>query len=64
MEIKEAKEIIKTGLAWANWTDEQKEAMGLAYTAMVNVENIKSFCIDCNGDERAIQSYEILDLIK
>lgn len=64
MEIKEAKEILKAGLAWANWTDEQKEAMRLAYTAMVDVENVKSFCIDCDGDERAIQPYEILDLLR
>ncbi|MEC0341990.1 MULTISPECIES: hypothetical protein [Bacillus] len=30
MNLKEAKEIIQAGFAWANWTEEQKEAMKLA----------------------------------
>lgn len=30
MDLKEAKEIIQTGLVWAKWTDDQKDAMRLA----------------------------------
>lgn len=58
MDIKEAKEIIKAGFTWANWTEEQKEAMKIAYKSMVAIEDIKGFCIDCDGDRRAIQPYE------
>jgi hypothetical protein len=64
VEIKEAKEIIKAGLAWASWTEEQREAMKVALIAMIDVESIKDFCINCDGDERKIQPYEILDLLK
>ncbi|MEK3955680.1 hypothetical protein [Psychrobacillus sp. FSL K6-1464] len=38
MELKEAKEILRAGFAWANWTKEQKEAIELAYEAMEKVE--------------------------
>jgi transcription termination factor Rho len=38
MELKEAKEIIEAGVAWANWTEEQKEAMKVAWNAMNKVE--------------------------
>ncbi|PAD70856.1 hypothetical protein CHH83_01260 [Bacillus sp. 7586-K] len=41
MEIKEAKEFLRAGFAWANWTDEQREAMKVAYTSMVNIEKIE-----------------------
>lgn len=54
MKIKEAKEVIRAGLAWANWTEEQKKAMEIAYKSMSDVEEIKSHCINCDGDERAI----------
>jgi hypothetical protein len=64
MEIKEAKEVLSAGFAWANWTDKQREAMRIAYKSMVAVEEIRKHCINCDGDERAIQPYEILDLIK
>lgn len=64
MEIKRAKEILSAGFAWADWTDEQREAMKVAYIAMVDKENIKKFCIDCDRNERTIQPHEILDLIK
>lgn len=41
MEIKEAKEILRAGYAWANWTAEQKEAMKIAYDSMELVEKLK-----------------------
>ena len=34
MEYKKAIEIIQTGLAWANWTNEQKEAFLIAEEAV------------------------------
>lgn len=34
MKLKEARHIIHAGLAWANWTDEQREAMNLALSYM------------------------------
>jgi DNA-binding FadR family transcriptional regulator len=40
MELKEAKEIIRAGLAWANWTDEQKEAMRIALESIDKVEQL------------------------
>lgn len=42
MEIKEAQEIIRAGLAWANWTDEQKEAMRMAIESMDKVKELDS----------------------
>lgn len=41
MGIKEAKEIIRAGFAWAGWTDEQKEAFKLAYESIDNAEQLK-----------------------
>lgn len=38
MEIKEAKQIMGAGLAWANWTGEQREAMKIAYKSMTKIE--------------------------
>ena len=38
MEIKEAKEILKAGLAWANWTEEQTKAVTVAYLSMLQME--------------------------
>ncbi|TWJ95210.1 hypothetical protein [Bacillus licheniformis] len=43
MELKEAKEIIKAGCAWANWTDEQKEAMKLAIDCIDNQMKSENF---------------------
>ena len=63
MKIKEAKEIIRAGVAWANWTEEQKQAMEIAYKSLSDVEEIKSHCINCDGDERSVQPHEILDII-
>ncbi|TKI60074.1 hypothetical protein FC756_19840 [Lysinibacillus mangiferihumi] len=36
METQRAKEIIRAGLSWADWTDEQKEAFKVAYDAIDN----------------------------
>lgn len=38
MDNKEAKEIIEAGFAWANWTEEQKQAFKIAYEAINKVE--------------------------
>jgi hypothetical protein len=38
MDGKEAKEIIKAGFAWSNWTEEQREAFKLAYNAIDKAE--------------------------
>lgn len=38
MDTKEAKEIIKVGFEWANWTDEQKKAFEMAYNAIGKAE--------------------------
>lgn len=48
MIAKEAKEIIRAGFAWANWTDEQKEAFKLAYEAIEKAEQVEK--ILCCGD--------------
>jgi hypothetical protein len=64
VEIKEAKEILKAGAAWANWTDEQRKAMQIAYKSMCDVESVREFCTHCDADERSIQPFEVLDLIK
>lgn len=42
MEIKEAKEIIQAGFAWANWTDEQKEAFKVAWECMTKCQQQES----------------------
>jgi predicted type IV restriction endonuclease len=34
MELKEAREIIRAGIAWADWTEEQKEAMRTALSCL------------------------------
>lgn len=46
MDANEAKEIIKVGFAWANWTDEQKQAFKLAYEALDKVESAKEIFKD------------------
>lgn len=38
MEIKEAIKIIQAGLAWANWTEEQKDAMNTAIEALSQIQ--------------------------
>lgn len=42
MEIKEAKEIIEAGLIWANWTEEQREALNIALDSMNKMEELSS----------------------
>ena len=42
MERKEAKEIIKAGFEWANWTNEQREAFHVAYQSMEQLERLES----------------------
>lgn len=39
MNIKEAQKIIRAGLAWANWTDEQQTAMKMALMALAVQED-------------------------
>lgn len=41
LDSKEAKEIIRAGFAWANWTEEQKKAFKLAYEAIDKAEHLK-----------------------
>ncbi|WP_036120736.1 hypothetical protein [Lysinibacillus sphaericus] len=41
MNLEETKKIINAGLAWANWTDEQQEAMREALKCVRMVELIK-----------------------
>lgn len=41
MDIKEAKEVIRAGFAWAGWSDYVKEAMTIAYESMDKVEELK-----------------------
>ncbi|OXS74899.1 hypothetical protein B1B04_08390 [Lysinibacillus sp. KCTC 33748] len=38
MDINESKRIIQAGLAWANWTEEQQEAMRKALQSMGRYE--------------------------
>lgn len=40
MDFKESAEIIKAGLIWANWTDEQQTAMKKALITMQRYENV------------------------
>lgn len=40
MNIKEAQEIIRAGLVWASWTDEQQAAMKLALKALFMQRNV------------------------
>lgn len=40
MDINESKKIIQAGLAWANWTEEQKLAMEKALRTMQRYEKI------------------------
>lgn len=42
MDIKEAKEIIRAGFAWGNWTDEQKQAFSVAWDCMNECEEINN----------------------
>jgi hypothetical protein len=49
LDAKEAKEIIRAGFAWANWTDEQKEAFQLAYEAIDKAELL-------NAEKKLLQS--------
>lgn len=60
MDAKEAKEIIRAGFAWANWTAEQKEAFKISYNAIEKVEryeNALKFGVKYlqNSDNRQIQ---------
>ncbi|MEH6944393.1 hypothetical protein [Bacillus sp. JJ722] len=41
MEFKEAKEIIHAGLAFANWSDDVKQAMRIALQSMSKVEQLE-----------------------
>jgi DNA-binding transcriptional regulator GbsR (MarR family) len=40
LDVKEAKEIIRAGFAWANWTEEQKQAFKFAYESIDKVEQL------------------------
>lgn len=72
MEIKEAQKVIHAGLAWANWTDEQKSAMKVALQAMMDLEQIemknrilnreKSFvhCEDCDYETGAMNYKDLI----
>lgn len=42
MDAKEAKEIIKAGFQWANWTEQQRQAFKFAYDCIEKVENWKA----------------------
>lgn len=42
MNIKEAKEVIQAGFAWANWTSEQKEAFKIAWECMTKCQQKES----------------------
>lgn len=58
MKAQEAKEIIQAGLAWADWTAEQKEAMAIAVKAIHDIH------IDLHGNaltknERAIRQFKL-----
>ncbi|MGN4128043.1 hypothetical protein ACMGD3_24015 [Lysinibacillus sphaericus] len=41
METQRAKEIIRAGVSWANWTDEQKAAFKVAYDAIDNYDKLQ-----------------------
>ena len=38
MDIKEAKEVVQAGFAFANWTDEQKKAFKIAWECMTKCQ--------------------------
>lgn len=65
LEIKEAQKVIHAGLAWANWTDEQQEAM--RRTALVEMdkqlpkkvtelEGDGGFCTQCHMHNQCVIS--------
>lgn len=64
VELKEAKEIIQAGAAWANWTEEQKEAMRVAYNSLSAIEKIKKHCVYCGANKQTIRPNEILELLE
>ncbi|MBU5261995.1 hypothetical protein [Bacillus atrophaeus] len=64
MNVKEAKEIIRAGAAWANWTEEQKEAMRVAYSSLSAIEKIKKHCVYCEANEHTIRPNEVLKLLE
>lgn len=49
MEAKEARKIIQAGFVWANWTEEQKEAMKVAWQSMDEVEGLRKEVIGLRG---------------
>jgi hypothetical protein len=66
LELKEAKEIIRAGFAWANWTANQKQAFKLAYECIDKVEryekalkNIAENNEDTSCNEIALK-YEVI----
>lgn len=57
MDIKESKEIIRAGFAWANWTDEQKAAFKTAYECMEKVEALE-------GNQEQLEKLEKLPYVR
>lgn len=56
MDLKETKEIIHAGLAWASWTDEQQAAMREALKCIHMVEQIKE-----EAEELYAEEIDLLD---
>lgn len=54
MDISEAKKIIHAGLAWDNWTDEQKEAMKVVLQSILYVEELRE---KISGLEQELKAY-------
>ncbi|MCD7911077.1 hypothetical protein KC480_05995 [Bacillus velezensis] len=58
MNVKEAKEIIRAGAAWANWTEKQQEAMRVAYNSFSAIEKIKKHCVYCDANKHTMISFQ------
>jgi hypothetical protein len=61
---KEAKEIIRAGFAWANWTDEQKEAFKLAYDAIDKAERNEKALKDVAANYGRISPLGLLEIVQ
>lgn len=65
MELKEAQKVIHAGLAFANWTDEQSEAMREALRCMYQIEKIREDAKDLYEENIDLSDFgeRVLDTI-
>lgn len=64
-----AKEIIRAGFAWENWTDEQRAAFQFAYNSLIKEEQLQQDLIQSDIDKKYLRDendslYDLFDEVK